>query len=92
MDWPLVAGGGSVSSVPEMTDLEAVSVETPAPKGDVFGIEFSANYQMDPTTYELAVGVTCRIIRTRDGQDQECGGAVRSVTPLSVSVNGEGFH
>jgi hypothetical protein len=81
-----------VSSVPEMADLEAVWVESPASKGAVFRIDFSADYQTNPVAYEPAVGVTCRVIRTRDGRDEECGGAVRSVTPLSVSVNGEGFH
>jgi hypothetical protein len=81
-----------VSSVPEMTDLEVVRVESPARKGAVFGIDFSANYQMNLSSYEPAVGVTCRVVRTRDGQDQECRGSVGSVTPLSISVNGEGFH
>lgn len=63
-----------VSSVPEMTDLEAVRVESPASKGDVFGIDFSANYQMRLSSYEPAVGITCRVIRTRDGQEQGARG------------------
>ena len=81
-----------VTGVPEMTDLTAVYVETPSRRGDVFRIQFSANHQMNPVPYEPAVGRRCRVIRSRDGQDSECGGAVVRVTPLVVSLDGDGFR
>jgi hypothetical protein len=81
-----------VSRVSEMSDLQATYVGQPGRRGDCFDVEFSANYQMNPTPYEPAVGARCRVIRTRDGEDQECGGAVRSVVPLSISLDGEGFR
>jgi hypothetical protein len=81
-----------VSSVPEMAELQASYVGQPARRGDCFDIDFSVNFQMNPTPYEPAVGARCRVIRERDGAEQECGGAVRSVVPLSISLDGAGLR
>lgn len=83
-----------VSKVPDMSDLEASYVEKPSRRGGVFRITFSTAYPLNQAVYEPAVGVRCRVVRTSDdGESQECGGAVQSVTPrVRVSLDGEGWH
>jgi hypothetical protein len=82
-----------VSGVPEMADLHAVEVQQPLRSGDTFWIKFTANYASNPVPYEPAVGARCQVIRSRNGEELECGGVVRRVTPfLCVLLDGEGFH
>ena len=81
-----------ISSVPEMTDLEAAYIEQPS-RRECGLISFSRNYQLNPMMpYQLAVGVRCRVIRTSGERSQECGGAVKSITPVRVVLDGEGWH
>jgi hypothetical protein len=80
-----------VSRVPEMTDLELAWVDEPKARDGGY-IAFSTTYQLNPVAYEPAVGARCRVIRTRDGQDQEFGGAVERVTPLRIALDGGGWH
>lgn len=82
-----------VASVPDMTHLEAGYAEEPSSRGDVFHTTFSTGYTQNPAPYEPAVGARCRVIRMRDGESQECSGAVERVTPyVRVALDGEGWR
>ncbi len=77
-----------------MTELEAAYVQEPTSRGDAGFIAFSTGFTYNPAAYEPAVGRRCRVIRAADdGQEQECGGAVQTVTPVvRVALDGDGFH
>jgi hypothetical protein len=79
------------SGVPEMTDLEPAYMEEPTSR-DGGCIAFDSGYEMNPTPYEPAVGRRCTVIRTAGGRSQECGGAVESVTPVRVALDGGGWR
>ena len=76
-----------------MSDLGEAYETSPPSRGDCFEIVFGKGFGHDPIRYEPAVGRRCRVVRRDDGTTQECGGAVRSVSPyLRVSLDGEGWH
>lgn len=81
------------TAVPEMTDLGQPHIETPARRGDTFFITFPEGYSLNPIPYEPAVGLRCRVVRTQDGESQECGGAVERVTPyVRIRLDGAGWQ
>jgi hypothetical protein len=78
--------------VPVMTDLGRAIVYDPPTPRDGARIIFPAVEGIEALKYEGAVGVTCLVTRTRDGQTEECRGAVTGVEPLSVDLDAVGFH
>ena len=76
--------------VPEMSDLEAIDVHEPTRQFGGF-IVLSFPYP-DPFPYEPGVGKRCRVIRSRDGHSEECGGVVQGLSPtVRVSLDGAGW-
>jgi hypothetical protein len=81
------------STVPELTDLQLLYLDQPTGGGCGYvAFSFTPNISM-LSLYEQAVGQRCRVLRTRAGQTQACGGAVKSVTPtLRVSLDGASWE
>ena len=81
-----------VGDVPVIADLGQPSIHT------VLGIRsgnclvFGAVYGLEALRYEGAVGSTCRVIRREGERVEECGGAVTSVNPVTVDLDGAGFR
>jgi hypothetical protein len=81
------------SNVPAMTDLGSPGVLGPNSPGGVSQLTFLQDFGHDFVRYEPAVGVRCKVVRTNDdGVHQERGGAVLSVQPLRVSLDGAGWQ
>jgi hypothetical protein len=80
------------SSVPPMTDLGEPYVRGPSSRGGVSYLTFPKDFGFEVVRYEGAVGARCRVVRTRDRESQERGGAVSSVSPLRVTLDGGGWQ
>ena len=81
-----------VTHVPVMDGIGEPYVQAPTEPGGVFHLNFGAPFEpFELKRYEAAVGVRCHVRRTQDGTSQTCGGAVLSVEPLRVALDGEGW-
>jgi hypothetical protein len=78
-----------LTGVPEMTDLRATYVKEPG-RRDGGMIMFDADYTLDPRFIQLdrAVGARCVVVRTRDGRESRKGGAVETISPPRVMLDG----
>jgi hypothetical protein len=79
------------TGVPLMADLGEPYVMGPTARGGVFSLTFPKDFGRDVVRYEPAVGVPCHVVRTRDEEREECKGAVNSVEPLRVTLDGAGW-
>jgi len=77
--------------VPEMRDLTLVRIEEPTAFACGF-IAFAGGFGLEPSRYGPAVGKRCRVLRSCEGLTTQCGGAVSSVEPVQVSLDGAGFR
>jgi hypothetical protein len=84
----------SDADVPAMTNLGEPTETAPRSRGGCTELLFSTSFDIpDIRRYEHAVGATCRVVRTKDGVRQECGGAVNRVEPVvHVTLNGAGWQ
>jgi hypothetical protein len=75
-----------------MAGLRAARVDGPTAHGRGFYITFATGYSED-SAFEAAIGVRCRVIRHKDDQMWDCGGAVLSVSPrVRVALDGAGWQ
>lgn len=84
----------SDADVPAMISLGEPTETKPQFPGGCTELFFSTTFDIpDIRRYEPAVGVTCRVVRTKDGVSQECGGAVNRVEPgVHVTLDGAGWQ
>jgi hypothetical protein len=90
MGWYRIVSDAAGS--PEMAGLRVARVDGPSAVGRSFYITFSTGYPQG-SPYESAVGVRCLVIRHKEEQSWECGGAVLGVNPrVRVALDGTGWH
>jgi hypothetical protein len=84
----------SDADAPAMADLDQPTETRPQVRGECTELIFSTRFDIpDIRRYEPAVGARCRVVRTKDGVRQECGGAVNRVEPVvRVTLDGAGWQ